>query len=92
MLEIGSGTNHFVNQLLCTRSGENVLALLTLVVSFLDNSATEVLSIIFDTFGVSSDHIPGITQLQNVRSACLPLARAMDFKDRVTRTHMAVLT
>ena len=56
MLEIGSGTNHFVDQLLTTRSGENVLALLTSIVSFLDNSSTEILSTIFDTLGVAPDH------------------------------------
>ncbi|KAI5463578.1 hypothetical protein BGZ63DRAFT_462815 [Mariannaea sp. PMI_226] len=91
VLEYGSGTNTVVDQLLTTRAGENVLALLVAVTSVLDDMTIDVVMGIFELLHVPYRSIPGISQIENVRSSCLPLARATDFKDRVARTHEMIL-
>ncbi|RSL42635.1 hypothetical protein CEP54_015411 [Fusarium duplospermum] len=91
VVEYGSGTNAVIDQLLNTRAGENILSLITAVTSVLDDGAIEVLNIIFELLRTPSHSIPGISQLQRVRSTCLPLARMTDFKDRVARMHEMIL-
>ncbi|RSL96722.1 hypothetical protein CDV31_013326 [Fusarium ambrosium] len=91
VVEYGSGTNAVIDQLLNTRAGENILSLITAVTSVLDDGAIEVMNIIFELLRTPSHSIPGISQLQRVRSTCLPLARMTDFKDRVARMHEMIL-
>jgi hypothetical protein len=91
VVEYGSSTNAVVDQLLNTRAGENILSLIIAVCSVLDNGTVEVLNIIVELLRVPFESTPGISQLQNVRSVCLPLARMMDFKDHVARTHEMIL-
>jgi hypothetical protein len=87
MVEYGSGTNCVVDELLKTRAGENVLALLTAMTSVLEAGAIEVLNLLYEKLRASFSSTPSLSQLQNVRSTCLPLARKMDFKDRVAKMH-----
>ncbi|KAL3963131.1 hypothetical protein ACCO45_000135 [Purpureocillium lilacinum] len=91
IIEYGSGTNTVVDQLLKTRSGENILSLVVAITSVLDEAATDVLMNVFELLHTPYDSVPGITQVQRVRSTCLSLARAADFKDRVARTHDLIL-
>ncbi|KAF4448410.1 hypothetical protein F53441_8218 [Fusarium austroafricanum] len=91
VVEYGSGTNAVIDQLLTTRAGENILSLITAVTSVLNDGAIEVMNIIFESLRTPSHSIPGISQLQRVRSTCIPLARMTDFKDRVARTHEMIL-
>ncbi|KAI1871184.1 uncharacterized protein JN550_004629 [Neoarthrinium moseri] len=92
VIEYGSGTNVVIDQLLHTRAGENILSLIIALLSVLDEGAVEVLGGIFNLLKTPFDHTPGISQLQEVRSTCVPLSRMMDFKDRVARTHEMILT
>ncbi|KAK4445579.1 hypothetical protein QBC34DRAFT_163489 [Podospora aff. communis PSN243] len=87
LLEYGSGTNTVVDQLLKTRAGENVLALIVATCSMLDTGAVEALGNIFKKLKVQDERTPGMQQLYNIRETCLPLVRAMDFKDRVAMFH-----
>jgi len=91
VVEYGSGTNAVIDQFLNTRAGENILSPLTAVASVLDDGAIEVMNIIFELLQTPSHSIPGISQLQRVRSICIPLARMADFKDRVARTREMIL-
>jgi hypothetical protein len=90
-VEFGSGSNFAVDTLLKTRAGENVLALLSSVVSVTEDDATEVLSLLFEKLNTPPSSTPSVGQLENLRSVCLPLARRLDFKDRLVETHQRLL-
>jgi hypothetical protein len=83
VIEYGSGMNFVVDELLKTRAGENVLALLTAVISVLEGGAIEVLNLLFEKMNAPMYSIPSIGQLETIRATCLPLVRRMDFKDRL---------
>lgn len=70
LVEIGAGTNFLADQMLRTRAGENVIALLAAVATVMDEqSCTAVLLALFEAAKVSMDNTPGITQLQNIRNS-----------------------
>lgn len=87
LVQFGSGTNTVVDRFLKTRAGKNVLALLTALSSILESGAVETLSILFQKLRIPEASTPGLTQLQNLRSTCLPLVRKMDFKYLVAQMH-----
>lgn len=88
LVEFGCGTNFVVDELLKTRSGENILALLSAVISVYEEPSTEVLNLLFEKQRASPYNTPSITQFDNLRSVCLPLARAMNFKDHLAELHL----
>ncbi|KAL9091624.1 MAG: hypothetical protein Q9165_004700 [Trypethelium subeluteriae] len=90
--QYGSGVNFVVDELLKIRAGENVLALLTAIISILEDTSIEILNLLFDTFGAGMQNTPSIAQLENIRSVCLNLARDMDFKDRLAEFHHWLIT
>ena len=56
-VEVGGATDFLADQLLKTRAGENVVALLAAIASTLDvTSCTMILSSLFDVAGVSLDN------------------------------------
>jgi hypothetical protein len=85
IVQFGSGVNFVVDELLKTRAGENVLALLTTIISILEESAIDVLSGLYESLKTSMANTPSIG---NIRATCLPLARKMDFKDRLAELHV----
>ena len=86
-VQYGSGVSFVVDELLKLRAGENVLALLTAIISILEDSSTEILNLLFEKLGAGMQNIPSIAQLENIRSVCLNLARDMEFKDRLAEIH-----
>lgn len=86
-MEYGSGTNFVVDELLKTRAGENVLALITATVSVFEDQFGTVLTELYDKLNARSHSKPSLGQLERLRSLCLPLARRMDFKGRLAEAH-----
>lgn len=52
----------------------------------------EALGILFEKLKTPYQMTPGVTQLYNIRSFCIPLVRMLDFKDRVARAHSLLIT
>ncbi len=69
-----------------------MIALLSAVVSVLEDDAVEMLSLLFGKIKTPSHSIPSISQLENLRSTCLPLSRKLDIKDRLAEMHQFLLS
>ncbi|KAI4231309.1 MAG: hypothetical protein LQ349_005697 [Xanthoria aureola] len=83
-VEIGTASNFVADELLQTRAGENILALLSTVVPILsEDECDRFILELFNECGVNADKTPGIGQLQAFRHTLLPLARKPSFKDGV---------
>ncbi|MCJ1245310.1 hypothetical protein MMC30_002514 [Trapelia coarctata] len=88
MVEMGAASNFLVDQLLDTRAGENVLALLSVIAPLLsETSCAGILSLLFETAGVTLGNTPGLRELEKFRAAVLPLLRATNFKEKVLHNH-----
>ncbi|KAG4428907.1 hypothetical protein IFR05_015610 [Cadophora sp. M221] len=88
MVEVGAASNFLADELLKTRAGENVLALLSALIPHLEESAfPQVLMETFEHFGIPAESTPGMGQLSKVRAALAAYASRMDFKDRVLLSH-----
>lgn len=88
LVEIGAATNFVADQLLKTKAGENVIALMSATVPVMSDEACIVLlSTLFECSGATLDNIPGRTQLENFRKALAPLARKTGFGERVYQYH-----
>jgi hypothetical protein len=84
VVEIGAATNFLVDQLLMTRAGENVLALMTATVPVMNaDTCTAALISLFEGAQVSLDNIPGLNQLRAIRADLAPLARKIGFGEKV---------
>lgn len=72
-IEIGTATNGLADELLKTRAGENVLALLAATAPvMLEASCTLLLATLFEIAKISIDNIPGESEFQNLRRALGP--------------------
>jgi hypothetical protein len=91
-IQYGSGVNFVVDELLKTRAGENVLALMTATSSVLEGNDLEVFNLLYNKYDPGMQNTPSVAQLDRLRSICLPLARAMDFKDRLAEIHSWLVT
>ena len=88
VVEIGTATNFLADQMLKTRAGENVLALMSATVPVMDEeSNTSLLASLFESVKVSAENIPGTGQLQNLRKNLAPLVRKTGFRERVLCHH-----
>ena len=86
MIEIGAGTNFLADQLLKTRSGENVLALLSAVTPIMSEEAcTRMLSRLFDIKKVNPENTPGFGQLKPIRNALLPFCKKVGVGEKIIR-------
>lgn len=89
VIEIGTATNFLADELLKRRPGENVLALLTAIMSVLsENCYTDALMMMYSTSNIDADSTPGIGQLQRLGAALLPFINAMDIKNKVLQYHV----
>lgn len=88
-IEIGSATNFLADELLKTRSGENVLALFSAIMPVLsENSYTDALLMLYSTSNIDSDSTPGIGQMQRLRTSLLSFTNSMDIKNKILQYHM----
>lgn len=88
VLEIGTATNFLADQLLKTRAGENVLALLSALLPLLPEEVfTTVLLKSFERSGVPADSTPGFGQISRIRAALNPFIARTVIKDRVLQYH-----
>ena len=88
MVEIGAGTNFVIDEFLKTRAGENVISLLTPIISILDEeSSSTLMSDLFDYMKTPLENIPGTGQLRTIRSIALPIARKLGFAERLAEIH-----
>lgn len=88
LVEIGTATNFLADQMLKTRAGENVLALMSATVPVMDEESNIVLlASLFENANISFENIPGIRQLQKLRKNLAPLACRTGFRERVLRLH-----
>ncbi|KAK1778301.1 hypothetical protein QBC45DRAFT_478587 [Copromyces sp. CBS 386.78] len=83
LVELGAGTNYVVDEFLKTRAGENVISLLTPIISILDDQS----SILFDHMKAQPEDIPGTGRLQAIRSIALPIARKLGFAEHLAEMH-----
>ncbi|KAL4751109.1 hypothetical protein BDW72DRAFT_212906 [Aspergillus terricola var. indicus] len=88
LVEIGACTNFLADQILKTRAGENVLALMAAIATVMDEqSCTAVLLSLFEAAKVSLNNTPGIMQLQRIRSCLAPLADKTGFAEKTLQYH-----
>ena len=88
LVEIGTATNFLADQMLKTRAGENVLALMSATVPVMDEESNIILlASLFEIAKVSVENIPGTGQLQNLRKNLAPLACKTGFRERVLHHH-----
>jgi hypothetical protein len=74
VVEYGAGSNFVIDELLKTRAGENVLALMTATASILEGNFQELLSSLFEKIHVPMHSTPSSGQLAAMQMAALPLA------------------
>ncbi|RDW90059.1 uncharacterized protein DSM5745_01834 [Aspergillus mulundensis] len=88
LVEIGASTNFLADQMLKTRAGENVVALMAAVATVMDEqNCTAVLLSLFEAAKASLDNTPGILQLQNIRKCLASLASKMGFSEKTLQYH-----
>ncbi|KAL4917858.1 hypothetical protein BDW62DRAFT_182970, partial [Aspergillus aurantiobrunneus] len=88
LVEIGTCTNFLADQMLKTRAGENVVALMSAVATVMDDQCcTAVLLALFEAANVSLDNTPGIAQLRNIRSSLVSLAGKTGFAEKTLQYH-----
>ncbi|KAA6415431.1 MAG: hypothetical protein FRX48_00146 [Lasallia pustulata] len=88
IVELGTATNFVVDELLKTRAGENVVALMSAVLPAMsEHSCDSMMFRLFDASGASSNTTPGFSQLQSLRAILAPLLRNTAFKDKAFQYH-----
>ncbi|CAO1605757.1 hypothetical protein XANCAGTX0491_009263 [Xanthoria calcicola] len=89
VVEIGTASNFIADELLKRRAGENVVALMSVILPILkeDDCDSFVLGL-FESCRVDVDKTPGLAQLVTFRDAILSLTQKLAFKDRVWQYHI----
>lgn len=88
VVEIGAATNFLADQLLKTRAGENVLALMAATVPLMnEDMCITALTALFEGAKVSLDNIPGLNQLRAIRTNLAPLARKVGIGEKTLHYH-----
>ncbi|KAI4171393.1 MAG: hypothetical protein LQ346_008744 [Caloplaca aetnensis] len=89
VVEIGTASNFLADELLKKRAGENIVALMSIILPILseDDCDSFILGL-FENCHIDLDKTPGLAQLQAFRDAILPLAQKLSFKDRTYQYHM----
>ena len=76
VVELGAGTNFVADELLKKRAGENVIALLSAVLSVMsEKSCDRLLLKLFEAAGADLDNTPGFAQLRSFHESMTPLAK-----------------
>jgi hypothetical protein len=88
VVEVGTATNFLADQLLKTRAGENVLALLSALLPLLpEKEFTTVLLKSFEISSIPADSTPGLGQISRIRAALNPFTARTVLKDRIVQYH-----
>jgi hypothetical protein len=88
VVEIGAATNFLADQLLKTRAGENVLALLSALLPLLpEREFVAVLLKSFECCSIPAASTPGIGQISRIREALNPFMARTVVKDRILQYH-----
>lgn len=91
VVEIGAGTNFVADTLLKKRAGENVIALMSSILTVMSDTACDnVVLKLFEASATSLDCTPGLGQLRCFRETLMPLVRKSFFKERVFQYHQFV--
>ena len=89
VVEIGAATSFVADELLKTRAGENVVALMSTILPILPESRCDrVILKLFEESGAPLDKTPGLSQLHSIRQTLASLANEIDFKDKVFQYHV----
>ncbi|KAL8748730.1 MAG: hypothetical protein Q9184_007124 [Pyrenodesmia sp. 2 TL-2023] len=89
VVEIGTASNFLADELLKKRAGENVVALMSIILPILsENDCDSFILKLFEACHIDLDKTPGLAQLQAFRDAILPLAQKLAFKDRTWQYHI----
>ena len=89
VVEIGASTNFIADTLLKKRAGENVIALMSSILTVMSETACDNLLLkLFEASATPLDLTPGFGQLRCFRETLMPLARKTLFKDRVFHYHV----
>lgn len=89
VVEIGASTNFITDTLLKKRAGENVIALMSSILTVMSETACDNLLLkLFEARATALDLTPGFGQLRCFRETLMPLARKTLFKDRVFQYHV----
>ncbi|KAI9711519.1 MAG: hypothetical protein M1820_002083 [Bogoriella megaspora] len=87
-IEIGASANFLADQLLKTRAGENVIALLSATAGFSTEPVmSSTLTALFENANVSLSDTPGVAQLARFRKALMPLLKKTGFNERMMHYH-----
>lgn len=88
VVELGTATNFIADELLKSRAGENVIALMSALLPVMsEDSSDAVILELFDRSGASPNITPGFSQLQALRTILAPLLRKTEFKDKAFQYH-----
>ena len=87
-IELGAATNFVADELLKTRAGENVVALMSTLLPIMPESLCDrVILKLFEESGASLEKTPGLNQLSSIKQTLAPLVNKIDFKDKVLQYH-----
>lgn len=88
VVELGTATNFVADELLKSRAGENVVALMSALLPVMsEESSDAVILKLFDRRGASLNTTPGYSQLRSFRTILAPLLRKTEFKDKAFQYH-----
>ena len=88
VVELGGATNFVADELLKTRAGENVIALLSTFLPMVEyENCAAIIAELFETCKIAEDHTPGLAQLRRLQYALQPLLVRTKFKDRLLLYH-----
>ena len=89
LVEIGAATNFVADELLKTRAGENIVALMSAILPVMSESSCDNLLLkLFEACNTPKDKTPGFAQLRSIRRSLNSLARKTQFKDRAFQYHV----
>lgn len=88
IVELGTATNFVADELLKTRVGENVVALMSALLPVIsEDSSDSVVLKLFDCRGALPNKTPGFSQLRSFGTILAPLLRKTEFKDKAFQYH-----
>ncbi|KAL8956123.1 MAG: hypothetical protein Q9193_006263 [Seirophora villosa] len=91
LVEIGTASNFVIDELLKTKAGECIIALMSTILPVLPEDACDFVFLkLFEDARVNPDKTPGFNQLRALRAAVSPLARGMAFKDKLCQYQIII--
>ncbi|KAI4088720.1 MAG: hypothetical protein LQ344_005876 [Seirophora lacunosa] len=91
LVEIGTASNFVIDELLKTKAGECIIALMSTILPVLPEAACDYVFLkLFEDATVNPDKTPGFAQLRALRAAVSPLVRGMAFKDKLCQYQVII--